>query len=719
MSFKKTSIKPSIGTVLVCLFNYAAYAQAQTEIQTEKSQPQINDIQEVVVTSNKQNTPLNQSAYSIQNVLPKTLSSKKPFFFGEVLNQNSGVYMPNLKNEQHSMSIRQPLNYNAVYSYLEDGIPIRPVGIFNHNALYEINGEGVTRIEVQKGPSSSLYGSNAVGGVVNFISKPIQNNDLTLGAQYDFNNYTRLHASKSFDGDTNDVRIDAYAGFNKNTQATYDKATKYSFSAKHVAKLNATTSITNSYTHNYLNTTMPGNINQTQYDTNDLDASKDTFTYRKVNSARWLTDINGQWIANGDSHIRLFARANSTNQLPSYSIVNRSPSSITGKTNFQNFYSWGMDAYHIQDIGNLKWLIGSTLDVTPSLNSHEDGLNIQKDTAGKNKHYQFTQVLRDYQTEIQNKALYTQLEYNILPSLKLSTGLRYDDIQYAYENNLKPSASSGAPSEKRHFSRLTPKIGLNWRASSNLAIFANFSQGFVPPEVNSLYGSRLVTPDLQPAIFNNIDVGMRFNLPYSIKGDISLYQLKGKNEQLNYTPVIGASIPINAGETNHRGIEWNLNYAPPVSSTVLSRVFGRWGGSYAQHQYKKYQLSPSIDFSGKNMPQAPKLIMNAELGYKINDNLSTSLEWQHLGDYFMNNANTIQYKGHDLLHYQLNYHIPATQYKAFMKVRNVFNQKYAEVASSNYGDTVASLNTAYNADKYNTYATGAKRSIVLGIEGKF
>ncbi len=687
-------------------------------MQDEKS------IQEVVVTSNKQNTPLNQSAYSIQAITPKTLNTKKPIFLGEVLNQNSGVYMPNLKNEQHSMSIRQPLSYNAVYGYLEDGVPIRPVGVFNHNALYEINREGVGRIEVQKGPSSSLYGSNAVGGVVNFVSKPIQNNDLTLGMQYNFNNYTRLNASKSFDGDTQDLRIDAYAGWNKDNKADYDKSDKYSFSAKHVAKINANTSITNTYSHNYLNTTMPGNINQTQYDENEMSAlgkSTNTFTYRKVNSARWLADIYGQWIPNGDSHIRLFARANSTNQLPSYSIVNKNSTSATGKTNFQKFYSWGIDTYHMQDlnasINGLKLLLGGTLDITPSLKSHEDALNIQKDSNGKNTDYQFTQVLRDYTTGIQNKALYTQLEYDVSDKLKLSTGLRYDSIQYDYQNNLKPSNVSGAPSEKRHFSRLTPKVGINWRAHSNLALFANFSQGFVPPEVGSLYGSRLTVPNLKPAIFNNMDIGARFKLSNDIKGDISVYQLKGKDEQLSYTSVVGASIPMNVGKTTHRGIEWNLNYVPQSGS-----FFGRWGGTYAQHTYKKYELSPTINFNDKTIPLAPKWIMNGELGYNFNDNVSTSLEWQHLGAYFMNNANSIKYKGHNLLHYQLNYSVPTTQYNAFLKIRNVLNKKYAEVASSNYGDTSASLSTPYtanNADKYNTYSVGNRRSIILGIEGRF
>jgi outer membrane receptor protein involved in Fe transport len=69
------------------------------------------------------------------------------------------------------MAIRQPITYNALYLYMEDGLPIRPTGMFNHNSLYEINMSGVRDIEVIKGPASSLYGSNAIGGAINFITQ--------------------------------------------------------------------------------------------------------------------------------------------------------------------------------------------------------------------------------------------------------------------------------------------------------------------------------------------------------------------------------------------------------------------------------------------------------------------------------------------------------------------------------------------------------------------
>src|SRR5205085_10393336 len=58
------------------------------------------------------------------------------------------------------------------YLYLEDGIPTRATGFFNHNALYEVNIPQSGGVEVLKGPGTALYGSDAIGGVVNVLTRP-------------------------------------------------------------------------------------------------------------------------------------------------------------------------------------------------------------------------------------------------------------------------------------------------------------------------------------------------------------------------------------------------------------------------------------------------------------------------------------------------------------------------------------------------------------------
>ena len=71
----------------------------------------------------------------------------------DLLGQVPGVWVNVTgSGEGHMTAIRQPLTTNPVYLYLEDGVPTRSTGFFNHNALYEINVPQAERIEVLKGP---------------------------------------------------------------------------------------------------------------------------------------------------------------------------------------------------------------------------------------------------------------------------------------------------------------------------------------------------------------------------------------------------------------------------------------------------------------------------------------------------------------------------------------------------------------------------------------
>ena len=82
------------------------------------------------------------------------------------------MYVDVTNGEGHMTAIRQPLSTQPLYLYLEDGIPTRSTGFFNHNAMYEVNVPQSGGIEVFKGPGTALYGSDAVGGVINVLTRP-------------------------------------------------------------------------------------------------------------------------------------------------------------------------------------------------------------------------------------------------------------------------------------------------------------------------------------------------------------------------------------------------------------------------------------------------------------------------------------------------------------------------------------------------------------------
>ncbi|MDF3035278.1 MAG: hypothetical protein K0S28_552, partial [Paucimonas sp.] len=365
-----------LGAALAAAFPavHAAGAEAVDQIAT------LADI--VVVSGSKEGTLLRDTPAAISKIGRETIEQKKPTFVGQLLNEAPGVYVTDLGNEQHSMSIRQPLSYNAVYLYMEDGLPIRPVGLFNHNSLYEINLTGVGDIEVLKGPASSLYGSNAVGGAVNFFTRaPSPKPEATIGVQLTDQGYRRIDYGASGAFGNHGLRIAGYKAQRRGGWQSYNDADKDGVTLRYDLGVSDTTLLKTVLSYNRLLTDMPGTLNKSDYD-NRPGFSYQTFTWRKVEATRLSSALEGNWNSGGMTTITAYARDNTTNQLPSYLIFNTGAFTALGRTTSQHFTSLGVDARHRQDFsdGTFRLIAGITGENTP-MEASEMNLSVVRDPA--------------------------------------------------------------------------------------------------------------------------------------------------------------------------------------------------------------------------------------------------------------------------------------------------------------------------------------------------
>lgn len=131
-------------------------------------------LKEVVVTGSRAERPINQSPGSINVVTPLLLRNSPAQSVDDILTMISGVNTTRsdgMSNMHSNVSIRGLSGDEQGRTLvLFDGIPINTSdeGSVNWNSIHMDN---VQRIEVFKGPGSSLYGNNAMGGVINIISK--------------------------------------------------------------------------------------------------------------------------------------------------------------------------------------------------------------------------------------------------------------------------------------------------------------------------------------------------------------------------------------------------------------------------------------------------------------------------------------------------------------------------------------------------------------------
>ncbi len=129
-------------------------------------------LDEVTVTGTREAEPRATTAATIDTISAEEIEETHPGHPSEIINRIPGVHVSVTGGEGHMASIRQPITTKPVYLYLEDGIPVRSTGFFNHNALYEINVPQAGCTKVLKGPGTALYGSDAIGAVINVLTRP-------------------------------------------------------------------------------------------------------------------------------------------------------------------------------------------------------------------------------------------------------------------------------------------------------------------------------------------------------------------------------------------------------------------------------------------------------------------------------------------------------------------------------------------------------------------
>ncbi|QSB28289.1 TonB-dependent receptor [Flavobacterium sp. CLA17] len=699
-------------------------AQNKTEQDTTKSQ----ELENVFITANRTATLRKETPVAISKITAKTINETKATAVYEIINKTPGVLMVNLGNEQHMMSIRQPMTTNAYYLYLEDGLPIRPMGIFNHNALLEINQFNLQSIEVVKGPVSSLYGPEAVGGTINLISlKPPVDPEFKFGVQADNYGYRRFQAAGGATIGKVGFHIAGISSLQENGWMTYSDYNKDNLNARIDYNISPSTRLISNTMYGKYYSDMSGSVNEDAFNNRTYKSSSD-FTYRKSDALRTRLTLEHDWNEQASSYITAYLRDNKLGQNPSYGIrwsptVN--PTTAKGEVNSNNFKSYGAIGQHTQkfDFLNTKIVAGALYDYSPvTYWSYVIDLkaNLNQGEAGKQTVASYEIIaehpdskLADYTADIFNTAGYAQISINPFEKFIFTFGGRYDNMKVNYDNALDLSSGS------KVYDKATFKAGANYNPFEYAGFYGNYSQGFAPPGITSIFrtktgtgGTTSVPADfyynLEPATFNNYEIGGWFSfLENKLNFDYALYYMEGKNELLNIKLADNSTDYRSAGETRHKGIEFGASYRPSKQFNI------RFGGTYAQHTYIDFKLSdkpsdPVQDLNGKEMPAAPKWSGNSEVSYYPDwlPDLRASVEWQLVGSYYQDQINTIKYGGYNLFNARIGY-----QWKKIEIYGNVLN-----LTDKLYAYNVSRANTT-NAQP--TYTAAAPRTFVFGIQYNF
>lgn len=690
--------------------------------------PSTGNLQQIIVTANREAALRTEAPVAISKLSPSIINDTKPMLIAELINKVPGVVMLNYNNEQHAMSIRQPMGTSPYFLYLEDGLPMRPMGIFNHNALIEMNLFSISNIEVVKGPASSLYGPEAVGGAINFIThRGTAVPTAKLGVQADHWGYRRIqYAAGGTIGKKLGMYVSGFEGRQRDAWQTFSDYDKSSVSIRIDYSLSGHTTLTATFTANEYDSDMAGSVDSIAFYNREY-ASTTDFTYRKVHSQRTRFSVSHNWNAANQTSLTLAYRDNYIEQVPNYGIRWTSGSSTASVERNQNtsYSKVALIQHHLKfNFLNAKLVAGALADISPAIywayridlsaQLRPDGKSVEKYTIVRDIPDTY---LANYDANLKNYAAYSQFEINPLERLKVTVGLRYDQMSFDYKNYLDQSAGS------RSFVQLTPKIGATFDLLRDKGLYANYSAGFSPPGLTSIFRKRTnARPgkefyyDLEPARFNNIELGgWGTFFDNKMYVDLAIYQMFGRKELLSVRQPDNSTEQQSAGKTLHRGIEYGVTFKPG------NEWFFRFGGTNSIHRFEDFDLSylsnnELKNAKGKNMPQSPAWIANAEVTYKPTclNGFRISLEWQRISSWYQDQLNNVKYEARGFLGFRgVSYLNLRAGYKwkgleLFSNVMNLTDELYANAATRGNSST----------DKTN-YTPAAPRTFIFGLHYTF
>jgi len=154
------------------------------EVKEEKVK-KAEELPEVVVTATRVETPVEVAPASVNVVTKERIELKAPKTIDEALNDISGVFVrrgKGLMDTLSSITLRGIPEQKRTLILMDGVVLNNPyTGNVKMGGYYP---EDLERVEVVKGPFSSLYGGYAMGGVVQFITKMPEKREFTLKTGY-------------------------------------------------------------------------------------------------------------------------------------------------------------------------------------------------------------------------------------------------------------------------------------------------------------------------------------------------------------------------------------------------------------------------------------------------------------------------------------------------------------------------------------------------------
>ncbi|MBL8993034.1 MAG: TonB-dependent receptor, partial [Spirochaetia bacterium] len=595
-------------------------------------------------------------------------------WIGETLNKIPGVMMAQLRGPTDAPMIRLPTVYVNYYLYLQDNVPLQSSIGYNHGAFsYSASQTSFGGIEILKGPGTALHGSDAVASVINVKSREPQD-AFTIGARLAGGNTLFREARLEIGGGLGkghsvlgSFSYQGDEGWRSNTAWNRWQGVlrhKYSANGWDINTIAIGT---------YINSKMVGAIPESVYLSN-------------ATSDGLAVDVNRAEAVNPTLYLRFSSEIKKKfNEILTLSLTPYvrniqgdyiaiwEPASTPKTTDMQTTGGL-MSRGYLDFQTDTRLILGADGDYT-AYNNLTTQTRASVTTYGfvspKGDHY-------NYEVGFLSAAPYAQIEQTLWKSLILNAGLRFDALQYDYQNKAGSNVFGSyyrPSSRKDSFTSLNPKAGITWKITKDHSLFGRYAHSFRIPSAADLYhlDTSSANYTLKPEQADSGEVGYKGSFGKILDLDLSGYWTYIKDGIADGVVTPTGTIKSNGGESQFRGVEVGVHFTP-VKDLEFTLSY-----SYTAHQTVKKLAGATSLADGKIPVSAPANLGYAQITWRPfflpGFFLQPEMHW--IGSWYVDEANTVKKPDDFVFHARVGYTIPKTFVVVNVKVLNIFNRLYA------------------------------------------
>jgi iron complex outermembrane receptor protein len=592
--------------------------------------------------------------------------------------QNRWNYAQDLQISSRGYGARASFGARGIRLF-QDGIPATMPDGQGQTGSFSL--ASAQRIEVLRGPFSTLYG-NAAGGVVSIFTEdgpptPVAQGQIIGGSFGTWNAIAKLG------GEAYGVNYTMAANhFETDGYRDHSEASRDQFNAKLRFALDSDTRVTLIGNTLYQPEALdPLGLTRTQMQANrrQVDPVAVSFNTRKTVGQQQ----GGATIERGigaDTALSLTGYAGHRSVRQYLALSGIGDTSSGGVTDLNGDFG-GVDAR----VTTRFTLAGGPLALTVGA-AYDRQEQARKGFVNNNG--ALGDLRRDESDTVHDQDVYAQALWSPLASVSLLAGARYSDVRFVSEDHYI-TATNPDDSGRVAFSHASPVAGIVWRAAQDVNIYANWGEGFETPTFIELAYRNTGTGlnfALQPAISRSTEIGVKAYVFGTHRVNLAAFRTNTTNEIVIDTATGGRTTYKNAGKTRRRGVE--------------AQWEGALGGgftAYAAYTYLSATFAadtttgtpPQVVRAGSRLPAVPANSAYAELAWTRADwsAFSAALEFQYADKLYVNDRNSDAAPSYSVVNAHAGFEQRAGIFtlREFVRVNNLADRNY--VGSVIVGDT--------------------------------